>query len=222
MKKIVFIVFLTLSFTTVIAQRRYQQQPTEAEQYMAQGMMAQQWGDIESACQYYEKAAKTDPKSADAFYLWGGALSAWGTQTKEERLFKDSFDKFKTASKLDPDNAGVYNDWAYALMELGKMNNNTKKYAKEAEALLKKTEKLGEQMGAYNLACLYSLQGKKKEAIGWLHTMVTKKYENEMPTISRDKFDEDKDFDSIRESDEFIEFLNKQFPNQLPNNFQAM
>lgn len=222
MKKTALILLLTLSFTTVFAQGRYRQQPTQSERYMSQGMMAQQWGDIESACQYYEQATKADPKNAVAFYLWGSALSAWGIQTKEERLFKDSFDKFKTASKLDPDNASVYNDWAYALMELGKINNNTKKYAKEAEELLKKTEKLGEQLGAYNLACLYSLQGKKKEAMEWLRKMMTKKYENEMQNVSRDKFDEDKDFDNIRESDEFIEFLNKEFPNQLPNNFQAM
>lgn len=221
MKRSVFLLLVIFSFSAVFAQRRYQQ-PSEAERYISQGIMAQQWGDIERACQYYEQAAKADPKSSEAFYLWGSALCAWGMQIKEERLLKDCFDKFKTASKLDPDNAGIYNDWAYALMELGKMTNNTKKYMGEAESLLKKTEKLGEQMGAYNLACLYSLQGKKKEAMEWLNKMMTKKYENEMQNISRRKFDEDKDFDNIRQSDEFIEFLNKQFPNQLPDNFQAM
>lgn len=220
MKKLIFFL-LVLFAVNVSAQKSYS--PTEEAQMLVyQGAMAQQWGDYNRAVYYYKRALETDQKNGMAYYLWGTALTAVANENGNEKTYKEAFEKFKKASKLEPDNAGVYNDWACSLMGLAKEKKKIKSYASQAESLLKKTEKLGSQSGAYNLACVYSLLNKKDKAIEWLNTMMDKKYKDEMQNLTRSVFDQDEDFDNIRQSNEFIEFLNKTFPHELPSNFQGI
>ena len=218
-------IFLLLSVVVSVslhAQFGYYEQGTEAERLVMSGIMAQNYGDYERAIYYYEEATKRDSKYADAYYYWGSALTALAVQDDNEDFFKKSFEKYKQATKLDSKRSEFYNDWAYSLMELAKMKDNIKPYQYEAENLLKKTEQLGEQMGAYNLACLFSLANNKKKAIEWLNTMMTKEYDKKMDELSRTNFDEDKDFDNIRQETEFRQFLNKYFPGELPKSFHSM
>ncbi|MFR9164844.1 MAG: tetratricopeptide repeat protein [Dysgonomonas sp.] len=218
MKKLTLFVFLITISSFIFSQDK----ESKAEQFIYRGIMAQQWGNNRKACEYYKLAAEADPKSADAFYYWGGALAGIAEENESEKGFKESFDKYKQASKLDPKKSYVYNDWGCALMMLAKIKDNFKPYKSEAERLLKKTEELGNQSGAYNLACLYSLMNNKKEAIKWLDTMMSKDYEDRMDDLSRERFDSDSDFDNIRSDSDFKQFLNKYFIDSLPDTFHAI
>lgn len=219
MKQIILTVLLVLGFSSgVFAQN----ERANAERLTMQGNNALQWGYFDKACEYYQKAVSVDPKYANAHYYWGVALTAIAGSEKDEKKYKESFEKYKKATKLDPNMGQAYNDWACALVQLGKDKNKVKSYSSEAESLLIKSEKLGEQMAAYNLGCLFALQGKKEKAVEWLDVMMKKDYKEKMQAVSRSLFDKDEDFDNIRQSNEFIQFLNTNFPNSLPNKFQAI
>lgn len=219
MKKIILLSFLILgTINTVFGQ----QKNSNSERLMMQGQTALQWGYYDKASEYFRKATLAEPKNAEAFYYWGVALTAIAEEEQDEKIYKESFDKYKKATQLDPDMALAYNDWACGLMRLGKMKNKIKQYSAEAEKYLKRAEVLGEQMAAYNLGCLFSILNKKEKAIEWLNTMMKKDYKEKMPDIGREMFNSDEDFDNIRQSDEFIQFLNSSFPNDLPEKFQII
>lgn len=219
MKKYIFFFLLISISLTVPAQNRYFDRGVES--VILQGLRYLQWGDLERARDNFERATEIDPKNSHAYYYLGATLMQIAHADKDEKIFKQAFDKFEKAIKLNPDKADAYNSWACGLMDLGKEKKKVKAYAGKAELLLKKYEQMGEQTGAYNLACLYSLINKKSESIKWLHTMMKKKYKVKMK-LSRSVFDNDPDFDNIRQSDEFIEFLNRSFPDQLPSKFQSL
>ena len=229
MKKIT-LLFLVLSITV---SGFAQSSKYMAQRYFQEGLKYHQWmasdraymfyeKAIKRACMFYEKAVKEDPKYAEAYYYWGNALARIAEEEKNENTYKESFEKFKKATKIDKKYYKAYNDWAYVIIQLGSLKGKLKPYASEAEALLKKAEKLGCQSAAYNFACLYSLTNNKKKALEWLNTLMSKAYTYKMDTINRMTFDKDKDFDNIRESDEFIQFLNTNFPDQIPDRFQAI
>ena len=107
----------------------------------------------------------------------------------------------------------IYNDWACVLFRLTKaMNNDFKPYGKECLSLLEESEKMNNQVAAYNIACYYSVKKKEKESLKWLHTMVTKRYTIGLNEISREGIDNETDFDSIRNAPEFRTFLDKYYP----------
>jgi len=219
MKRTTSLLFLLALFTHILYS---QTTNSKAGEFILMGQKALQWGYPEKANEYFQKATLADNKNAEAFYYWGVGLTAIAQRDEDEKKYKEASEKYKKATVLDPQMASAYNDWACALMQLGKITGKIKQYSSEAEKHLKKAEKLGQQMAAYNLACLYSLLTQKEKAIEWLNTMMSKDYQDEFQGISREIFDTDGDFDNIRQSNEFIQFLNSNFPNELPDKFHAI
>lgn len=121
-----------------------------------------------------------------------------------------------TLTETEEKNASIYNNWACALFRITKAMNDFKPYGKDCLFLLEKSEKLGNQLAAFNLACYYSVKTNKKECLKWLNTMVTKKYTFGLNEINRDTLDGESDFDFIRNTLEFKAFLDKYYPVQIP------
>jgi len=219
MKRLTLIILLTLGVSGITIGQNAR---ANAEKLTMQGNMALEWGYPDKACEYYRKATVADPKYADAYYYWGVVLTNLAEADQDDKKYKEGFEKYKKATQLNPETASAYNDWACSLMQFAKSKNKIKSYTSEAEKLLKKAENLGEQMAAYNLGCLFALQNKKEKSLEWLNIMMTKEYKESMPNVGRMLFDQDEDFDNIRQSDEFIQFLNTNFPNELPEKFQII
>jgi len=55
----------------------------------------------------------------------------------------------------------------------------------------------------YNIACIYSLQGKKKDAVAWLQKSIANGYKN------WEKLTTDKDLENIRHTDGYRRLLEK-------------
>lgn len=174
--------------------------------WLQKGVYAMQNSDYDNAVKCFESAAKENPQSSDAYYLWGEALSQEAEQKKDLDLYKQSFTKFEHASQLKPEDSNIYNDWGCAIMNMTKIKHDLHAYKDKIESLFKKTESMSNQSGAYNLACLYSLLERKKEALDALERALTTKYDVKAD-FSRKQLAGDKDLDNIRKDPRFAKLV---------------
>ncbi|MDR0232431.1 MAG: tetratricopeptide repeat protein [Dysgonamonadaceae bacterium] len=104
---------------------------------------AQAKKELEKACLYYEKAIElgaADINLATAYYNWGIALDDLGKINGEEKLFKQSIEKYKKAIGLKPDYATAYCNWGTVLVRLGKMKSDEKLLEQSIEKCKKAIE----------------------------------------------------------------------------------
>ena len=76
----------------------------------------------------------------------------------------------------------------------------------EIESVLTKAESLKKGAGSYNLACLYSLLNDKVKTFECLEKSLQYK-----ERLSRDYYEQDEDFNNIKEESQFKSLLDKYF-----------
>ncbi|QOX77540.1 hypothetical protein FY034_00805 [Trichlorobacter lovleyi] len=159
------------------------------------------------ACAKYAEAVRIKPDKPEAFNNWGNALfeQAKTKHGKEaDRLFEDSCSKYAEAVRIKPDMHEAFNNWGNALLHQAKTKSGDEadRLFESAHKQLKQAEQTKPGQAAYNLACLFALQGNVEEALQWL---ARSKDAGKLP--SRDHIDQDTDLDSIRMLEEFQQII---------------
>ena len=151
-------------------------------------------------------------KSYKALLTWGTGLlklSKTSGIIEKEKLIKQAIDKIKNSLNLNNDHPDAINNLGLAMLELAKMKIGKKKESLLRQAIdkfiLVEEGKTPEK--AYNLACAYSILGEKENAIMWLEKFLSIK-----KTISKSILLSDEDFNNIKNSETFINLLNKYCP----------
>jgi len=60
----------------------------------------------------------------DAFFLWATALSDLAKNNKDEKLFKDSFEKYAEATTINPKNDSAFRNWKISLDEFAELKED--------------------------------------------------------------------------------------------------
>jgi len=121
-----------------------------------------------------------------------------------EKLYEQAIENFQTAIKYNPDCYNAYDNWGMALLYLAKMKSDeqAERIYSNALEIFKKVEEIKPNFAAYNLACLYSIQGKKDEALKWLEKGLKSK-----STPSKEYILKDCDLENIKNTKEFKDLL---------------
>ena len=152
----------------------------------------------------YHHATQLKPDYHKAYYNWGLALSELA-QTKSgveaEALYKDSFEKYHYATQLKPDGHEAYYNWGNALVNLAQTKSGVEAEELYNEAFEKYQQAIKNGGDFYNLACLYAVRNKKKEALKCLERSLSR---NE---VSVEMVEKDKRWDGLRDDSGFKRIL---------------
>lgn len=179
-------------------------------EYFIKARKSEQKKEYDAALYYYQKAAESDPSNYNIYELWVELLDDLGEVNPI--YYFETGKVYTRMIELKPDNPINYNDWGCCLLRLSKHTNNLNIYKSKIESLFFKAEELSDQLGAYNLACLYSLLNKKDEAFKWLTILLSKNYKLKERRITRNLILNDPDFSNIRNERKFKEILDNYFP----------
>lgn len=162
---------------------------------------------FKQAIEKYDAALKIKPDMMDSYYNWGVTLSTWArtkSGTEANDLFSQAIEKYREVVKFQPDNVNALVSWSNALIyqyrcvspAQGQINLN------KAKEILSIVESKVVGRGAYNLACIASLEGKDSECQKWL---VKGKESSHLP--DRNYLEKDADLDPVRDKEWFKEFI---------------
>ena len=157
----------------------------------------------------YRKAIELKSDHADAYCNWGNALTDLAKQKDDESLYYESIEKYQKAIELKPDDAFAYNNWGATLINRAWQEDNLKEKEGEIVELLNKAETLEKGVGSYNFTCLYALMNEKEVALDWLEKSL--QYVKRFP---REDYEQEKDFNNIKEDPRFKALLDKYFQNE--------
>ena len=151
-------------------------------------------------------------KSDKALLTWGIGLLEFSTirgTDEKENLIKKAIDKIKKSININNSNPDAINNLGVALLGLAKMQKDKKRKKSLIQAIDKFSliENNLPEKAYYNKACAYSLLNEKENAFIWLE-----KFLSINKTVSKSKFLSDEDFNNIKNSDIFINLLNKYYP----------
>ena len=166
-------------------------------------------GKYSDACFYYQKAIKLNPDDAIAYNNWGIALVNLAEQKDEESFYYKGIEKSKKSIELNPDYANAYNNWGIALTRLAIRKDSLEEKKDEIIELFNKTEIVGYESKGYNLACLYALLNEKETALAWLEKSL--QYAGR---LNREHYEQDEDFNNIKEDPQFKALLEKYFQDE--------
>lgn len=157
----------------------------------------------------YQSAIAIKPDYHTAFNNWGNTLvsqSRQKTELETEALFAAAFEKYQQAITINPEYHVALNNWGNAISAQAQ-----RKTGRDAAALFASAQekylaalliKPGDQDVIYNLGCLAALQKDARQALEWLEKAILAGKQ-----ITQRKLTDETDFDPIRETPEFKEFL---------------
>jgi len=144
-----------------------------------------------------------------AWSNWGIALSDQArtkTGAEADTLFAEAVEKYAEALRIKPDDHEAWSNWGVALSEQAKTKTGAEADTLFAQAAEKYAEVLrikpGYRKAQFNMACLYALRAAPENAVQWLH-----KWADGNPAATKSKIQDDDDFDPIRETETFKQFL---------------
>ncbi len=157
----------------------------------------------------FNKATDINPEDFKAWNNWALLLADRAKQANGEEkitLWNNAEDKYKKATDIKPELYGVWYNWAILLaskatVDPQNIDNNLLEQAKE-KAL--RAEEILEGKGAYNLACIASLQSQFEDCKKWL--LARKNSELGFPPCNHLR--SDTDFDNIRNHPDYKDWFN--------------
>lgn len=158
----------------------------------------------------YQKAVDIDPQFTEAYYLWGINLLECAKTENSVQLYKESIDKFEKIISITPKNANAWEYKAWAYFRIGKLENNLVKYKDQIVDSYTEAERNGSRLAAYNITCYYSLIKEKDLALKWFEKMLVKSNVDNVG-LTKERIDNDKDFDNIRNEKKYKELMKRFF-----------
>jgi len=162
---------------------------------------------FEEADRKYAEALRLKSEYPGAVYNWGTTLSEQAkTKTGEDadRLFEEAGRKYAEALRLKPEDPVALYNWGVALVFQSKNGSEeaATRLLRRAREKLLEAERLRPGIGAYNLACVASLEGDAAEAARWLRALESIGQRQSVARIAAEKA-----FDRVRNHPEFASFL---------------
>jgi len=119
---------------------------------------------FKSAYQGFAKVVEGDLNTAEALYNWGFALLHEAKAQAPEnalKLLDEAIEKFKFCLLVAPSHLGAAIDGGVAYMEIARINNASPDDRLYAQALtfFERADQIQKGSAAYNMACVYALQG---------------------------------------------------------------
>ena len=163
---------------------------------------------FEQACEKYGKAVEIKSDDHDAFNNWGNALSGQAktkSDAEADRLFEQACEKYGKAVEIKPDFHEAFNNWGVTLSnqagtksdaEAGRLFEQAHKKFQNALDLNPKDDSV-----FFHQACLEALRGNALEAVKYLRQV------SWPPEKLRQQIEDETDFDSIRQTAQFQDFL---------------
>ena len=152
-------------------------------------------GDMEGAAALFRKAAELDPGDYSSVILLSTCLRGLGRWDEELEACRRGLERIEQSLKVKPNDARALYLGAGAQL---KLNNRELSAAWAQRALDVDPE---ESTTLYNIACVYSLMGERDRALEVLEKVVKKGFG------SKDWFENDPDFASLREEPRFRQIL---------------
>ena len=158
----------------------------------------------QQAFQKYAQALAIEPDSDDALYNWATDLDTLAQSKRGEEadeLWSQADEKFEQLLVIKPDECSALIAWANALIwqAHGKDGEGRERLLNKAEEKLYRTEDIRKGSGAYNLACVAGMRSDADTAAKWLRE--GKENNPSFPDCAHIR--EDKDFDSVRDTEAF-------------------
>jgi len=121
----------------------------------------------------YKTATDVQPDYPKGWYNWASLLASKAKQTTgQERveLWDKAEEKYKKATDIKPEYSAAWNNWASLLASKAAVDpqNIDASLLKQAKVKALRAEEITEGFGAYNLACITSLQNNFDECKQWL------------------------------------------------------
>jgi len=159
----------------------------------------------------FRKAVEINPDNAESYIYWGMTLLEYAREEENPELYSESAQKYEKALQLGVKDRDIYEGKGWSYFRLGRLEKNYPKYGNQIINAYSEAEKLGSQSAAYNLACYYSLIKEKDLAIKWLEKAIVMNYKEKMTVLTKDRINDDEDFNNIRKDKRYKEILNKYF-----------
>lgn len=164
--------------------------------------------DLETQIKHSESK---EPYSSFHYYLYSKLTEINNLKSDNPSLELVAARIYSLIAGYDREYPAIYNNLGCVLFRFAKFTNDFTDYNEQIKQLLFKSEKMGNQIAAYNLACYYSFINRKEESLKWLRLMASKSYNKPTTTIDREDFENESDFDNIKYEPEFGEFLEKYY-----------
>ena len=179
----------------------------------------------------YAQALAIKPDKHEAADNWGIALNkeAQAVAPRDlgaaRALWKQAGEKYAQALKIKPDKHEAANNWSSALANEAQALLTHQLKDDAAKVLIRAATLLEQRMAAwpdaqgqlaYNLACIYSLQGLASDAVAQLEAA---RQAEQLP--KPDHWLTDSDLDPIRTSAEYLTWVSQHFPNPIPTDTNA-
>ena len=163
---------------------------------------------FKQAYQKYGKAVEIKPDKHEAFKNWATALSDQA-KTKSgavaDRLFEQSYEKCRESVEIKPDFHEAFNNWGTALVDQGKTKSGAEadRFLEQARKKYQNALDLNPKADVVlcNLACIEALRANPLEAVEYLRQI------SWSPEKLRREIEDETDFDSIRQTAQFQDFL---------------
>lgn len=162
---------------------------------------------FKQAGEKYDAALKIKPDKQEAYYNWGVALVTWArtkSGTEADDLLRQAIEKYRQVVKFKPDDVNALLSWSSALIYQYSVvpPSQGQLVLNKAKEILSIVESKTVGRGAYNLACIASLEGKDIECNDWL---LKSKKSGHLPNL--DHLEKDTDLDAMRDREWFKEFI---------------
>ena len=165
-----------------------------APSYFNLGLALHRQKKYEEALQNFLRAVELVPDEAEFWDLVGNAYL-------ELKQLDDAQKALEKAIEIDP-------TYPAAVYDLGVVFSRIKGQENEAMKMFKQAITLDPDISLpyYAIACLYSLQNRKKSALNYLQKAIQRGFND------KEYLDNDHDFDSLRDDDEFRKIIQKMDP----------
>lgn len=158
-----------------------------------------------------QKAIDIDPNYVDGYLFWGNVLLQLATKNEDIKYYREGAQKYDKALELGNRSVDAFSGKGWGYFRLGRLENDYAKYSEQIVSSYNEAEKMGSQSAAYNLACYYSLVNNKDLSVKWLEKTIVFNYSEKMDVLTKDRINEDEDFDNIRRDKRYKEMLKRYF-----------
>lgn len=163
---------------------------------------------LRMACAKFTEAVTLKPGHAAALSNWIAALADQAKRKggeEAEQLFARAYDKYAEAVRLKLDHADALGNWGAALLDQAKrkqmLSTDREKLLDLARTNLLEAKRKGSRESLSNLARLEAIRGDANATISWLRSAI-----ESGNRITKTKLASDPDFNSVRESADFVRF----------------